>query len=155
MYFWNIEALKSNIKQGGFSEKDRFSYVLIYIVLGLFGMSFGAYFPMESPNLWDKIDDFGLLVITVVGTFFAYKANGGDKGTDFLGRYFSINFVVTLRLLPWLIPMLVGLGVYYFYAFPIEEEIVTTPFEVILFQVWFALLYFRMCKHIGDLKEVG
>ncbi|USH04542.1 hypothetical protein K6Q96_22730 [Grimontia kaedaensis] len=154
MYFWNIEALKNNIKQGVFSEKDRFSYVLIYIVLGLFGTSFGAYFPMESSNLWDKVDDFGLLVITIVGTFFAYKANGGDKGTDFLGRYFSINFVVSLRLLPWLIPMLVGLGIYYSYAFPLEEDIVTTPFEVILFQAWIALIYIRMCKHMGDLNEI-
>mgnify|MGYP000541776181 CR=1 FL=1 len=153
MYFWKIEELKEDIKTDNFAEKDRFIYAFIYLALSAIGMEAMMHMPIENPNIWDTINSIGNIVIPVVGTFCAYKSNGASNGTDFLGRFFSINFVIVIRFMTLLIPMFIALFIYYIYAFPGEEEIVSTPMDIIPFQIWFAFLYVRTCKHIGDVKN--
>lgn len=152
MYFWKINELKNDITTGNFGEKDRFIYAFICIALGSLGMEAMMCMPVENPNIWDIIGSIGNIVIPVAGTFFAYKINGANKGTDFLGRFFSISFVVSIRFLVLLLPIFVVLLFYYIKTFP-EEEIVSTPIDVIPFQLWLIFLYVRVCKHIGDIKS--
>lgn len=154
MYFWKIEALKQDIKSNHFYEKDRFSYAFIFIALSVIGMEAMMYAPIEDPNFWDTINSASNIVIPIVGTLWAFKANGGAKGVDFLGRFFSISFVVTIRFLSLFIPMFLLLIAYYINAFPEDEAIVSTPWDTIPFIIWFALLYFRICHHIAELKNV-
>ncbi|MCP4261241.1 MAG: hypothetical protein GY938_18870 [Ketobacter sp.] len=153
MYFWKIEKLKEDIKTDNFRENDRFIYAFIYIGLGAIGMEAMMYMPVENPNIWDTVNSIGNIIIPIVGTFFAYKANGGANGADFLGRFFSINFVVAIRFIALLIPMFIALFAYYMYAIPEDQDIVSTPADIIPFQVWFAFLYVRTCKHISDVKN--
>ncbi|MGF1761507.1 hypothetical protein L4D76_27100 [Photobacterium sagamiensis] len=150
MYFWKIENLKKDIRAGEFTEQDRFIYAFIYIVLSIIGMEAMSFLSVENPNMWDTIGTVGNIVIPIVGTFFAYRANGAGDGSDFLGRFFSINFVVGIRFCVLLIPMIVGLFFYYTYAFSVDEEISSTPIDIIPFQIWLSLLYVRICKHIRD-----
>lgn len=153
MYFWKIEALKEDIKNDRFSEKDRFLYGLIYIVLCAACMEAMMRLPIENPNIWDAIGSFGNILISLVGTIIVYRFNGGAAGKDFLGRYFSIGFVVSIRFLALLIPMSAALFAYYVYAFPDEAQIVSTPADTLLFAVWYALLFWRISKHISDVKN--
>jgi len=153
MYFWKIKQLKEDIKTGRFTEKDRFVYAFIYIVLCAAGIEAMSYLPIENPNVWDTLNSVGNILIPFIGTIFAYRANGGGEGSDFLGRFFSINFVVGIRFIALLIPMFLALVFYYEYAFPGEEEIVSSPTDILPFQLWFALLYWRTCRHISDVKN--
>ena len=153
MYFWKIEKLKEEISQNKFDEKDRFSYAFIYIAMTAIFMEAMSYLPVENPNIWDSVNTIGNIIITIIGTFYAYKANGGHQGTDFLGRFFSISFVVSIRFIALLIPMTFALTAYYIFTFPDEQEIVSTPLDIIPLQIWFALLYARTCKHIKDVKN--
>ncbi|MEE9337564.1 MAG: hypothetical protein V3U87_05750 [Methylococcaceae bacterium] len=152
MYFWKIEVLKEDIKNGLFTEKDRFIYGLIYIVLCAAGMEAMMRMPIESPNIWDTIGSLGNIAIPLIGTIFVYRSNGGKTGKDFLGRYFSIGFVVSIRFLVLLIPMFAALVAYYIYAFPDEEIIVSTPADKLPFIIWYALLFWRINKHVSDVK---
>jgi hypothetical protein len=153
MYFWNVERLKEDIKADNFKEKDRFDYAFIYIALSAIGMEATTYMPVESPNVWDSVRSIGNIIIAIMGTFFAYKANGGYSGTDFLGRFFSISFVVVIRFIALLIPMFIALFAYYMYVFPEDQDIVSMPVDVIPFQVWLIFLYICICKHISDVKN--
>lgn len=153
MYFWKIEKLKEDIKNNRFNEKDRFLYGTINVVLWAVGMEVMARLPIESPNIWDTINSLGNIIIPLVGTILVYKANGGANGKDFLGRYVSIGFVVSIRFLVILVPMLISLILYYIYAFPGQEEIASNPVEVLSFQLWYAFLFWRIHKHVGDVKN--
>ncbi|WP_221799301.1 hypothetical protein [Oceanobacter mangrovi] len=153
MYFWKIEELKEDIRASDFRENDRFIYAFLYLGLSAIGMEVMMYMPVENPNIWDLVDSIGNIIIPIAGTFFAYKANGGANGSDFLGRFFSINFVVAIRFIALLIPMSIALVAYYMYTFPGDQYIVSTPADTIPFQIWLAFLYVRTCKHISDVKN--
>ena len=158
MYFWNIEKLKEDIVAGRFSEKDHFIYLLMFVALAAIlteaALNMGT--RATIPNIWDAVNSIGHILIPVMGTFFAYEANGAREGKDFLGRYLSIGFVMTIRFLALLVPIITAPIFYYMYAFRGESAvlmIVTTPLEVIVFLAWLVFLYVRICKHIGDVKS--
>jgi len=109
--------------------------------------------PEISGNIWDAATSASNILIVSIGTVFAYKANGAGNGNNFLARYFSIGFVVTVRFLALLIPLMILLMLYYFYAFDIEEEITTTAWDFLPFLIWYVALYWRICKHISDLNK--
>ena len=153
MYFWKIEQLKEDIKSNRLSEKDRFIYTFIYIALGAIAMESMIWMPLENPNTLDSIDSFLNIIITCLGTYFSYKANGGASGVDFLGRFFSISFVVGIRFVVLLIPMYIAIFAYYYYVYPIDQELETTAFDIIIYQAWFIFLYVRTYKHIRDVKN--
>jgi uncharacterized membrane-anchored protein YitT (DUF2179 family) len=153
VYFWNIKALKNDIRENRFSEKDRFIYFIIYFVFSAIGLELVMYMPIENANLWDYVDSFLNILIVLVGTVFAYKANGYSNGSDFLGKYFSISFVVSIRFLIYLIPLLVLYIIYYEYAFTYEEEIATSYVDVIPFLIWPFLLYWNICRHIKQVNS--
>lgn len=153
MYFWKIEELKNEIRANRLSERGRFAYAFIYLALCIIGMEVSIYMPSENPNIWDVANSIGNVAIPLIGTFFAFKANGAGYGRDFLGRFFSINFVVAMRFTALLIPMLAALAAYYFYAFQERPEILSSPIDTIPFHIWHAFLYIRTCKHIGDIRN--
>ena len=146
MYFWNIEKLKEDIVAERFSEKNRFAYLLIYVVLAAIVMEAFLYIEVENLNIWDVVSSIGNIVITIVGTFFAYEANGAREGKDFLGRYLSIGFVMSIRFLALLVPIMIAL------IFLNDGER-TRPLESILLLAWLVFLYVRICKHIGDVES--
>ncbi|AEF55318.1 hypothetical protein [Marinomonas posidonica] len=152
MYFWNIEALKNDIRADNFSEKERFIYFVIYFVFSAIGLELVMYMPIENANLWDYVDSFLNILIVLVGTVFAYKANGSSSGNDFLGKYFSISFVVLIRFLIYLIPLLVSYIIYYEYAYS-YEEVATNYIDVIPFLVLSSLLYWNICRHIEQVNS--
>jgi len=103
--------------------------------------------PIANPNIWDTINSISYISITLIGTILAFKANGGGAGTDFLGRLYSIGFVVGVRLL---IPMCLVIIFYGMFAFSEVEEIVQTPMGLLLEFLLYSFLYWRIVKHIGD-----
>ncbi len=153
MYFWKIEKLKDDIASGRLNEKDRFIYALIYVVLGAVVVEVMMLMPIENGNIWDLANSVGNVLIVLLGTVFAFKANGSSSGEDFLGKYFSIGFVMAIRFLIYAVPLLVMLFVYYFYAFAEEEDIPTNYIDVIPFLLWYAALYWRMYVHIKQVSS--
>jgi hypothetical protein len=153
MYYWKISSLKEEIRKGALQEKDKFLYALIYIILSAVGVEAVALLPAEKVNVWDVIDSILNVAVVTVGTIFAFKANGGSKGVDFLGRYFSISFVVAIRFLAVLIPAFLALLVYYSFAVIEDPDLDSTAYDTIPFIIWSAALYWRVCVHIADVNK--
>ena len=153
MYFWKIEKLKEDIRTNQLTEKDRFIYALIYLVLGAIGLEVMMLMPLEDGNIWDLISSIANVLIVALGTLYAFKANGSNGGSDFLGKYFSIGFVVAIRFLAYAIPLFVLLFIYYFYAFGEEEEIPTNYIDVIPYLIWYVAMYWRIYVHIKQVNS--
>ena len=161
MYFWRIKLLKEDIKEGRFSEKERFLY-LLWSVLGGTIMGILIYMPGTNTNMYDVISSLGSGVIMLTGTCYAYKANGGKDGADLLGRYVSIGFVTGIRFLPLLFVLFFLIGIHHIHNTeligadydPEHQESSSTLFSSLIFLLWYCALYFRICKHIGDVSNV-
>ncbi|WP_317592135.1 hypothetical protein [Vibrio sp. EA2] len=153
MYFWNIEALKRDIVGGRLTEKDRFIYALIYIVFSVAAFEYFQGSATEYSNIWDQIESIANVVVVLVGTYFTYRVNGASSGSDFLGRYFSLGFVVTIRFSVLLFPIVFALQMYGT-ALGVENEMpVSTPFSVSIIVLWTCFLYANLVKHIKLVKS--
>ncbi|KOO12754.1 hypothetical protein AKJ18_22210 [Vibrio xuii] len=153
MYIWNIESLKEDIKSGRLTEKDRFIYMFLTLIFTVLSIELALRIPVEPGNVWDTISSLSSALFPILGTFLAYRANGADNGTDFLGRYFSISFVVTVRFFALLIPMFVLLFAYYMLVIPENAALVSTASDTLPFVAWQGLLYYQVVKHVGAVKH--
>jgi hypothetical protein len=153
MYFWNIEALKSDIKRGEFTDREAISYIVVSLFLYSLGTELIVLFPAEAVyNVWDGVNSLLNIIIPVVGTLYAYKKNGGASGRDFANKYFSIGFVMGIRFLVYLIGVIFLLVIYWSFVVPDEvDTIPTTWVEVLLFSGWYAMLYYKIGEHIGEI----
>ncbi|EHZ2848905.1 hypothetical protein V9657_004641 [Vibrio vulnificus] len=153
MYIWNIEGLKKDIKVGRLTEKDRFIYMFLTFIFTSLCFEIALRTPVESRNIWDTINSLSSFLIPVLGTFLAYRSNGADNGTDFLGRFFSISFVVTVRFCALLIPMLLLLSAYYMSVASENDALVSSAEDTLPFIAWLGLLYYQVVKHVGEVTH--
>lgn len=155
MYFWNVNGLKKQIVEKGLSETQVFYYILLSVFLTLAAMEVMPYLPIDNPNTWNYLQSAVNLLIPTAGTILAYRANRGAQGKDFAAKYFSIGFVMSIRFLVYFIPLILVLGVYYALTVDWSSPEAASAFdanwfEVALFSAWYAALYARIVKHIGD-----
>lgn len=165
MYFVSIEKLKNDIVEGKLTEKDKFLYVLLFVIiqylvyeiltlLAFFPLIFGEDMVSKlKPNIWDMLLSLGWFVVPVAGTIFAFRANKGNAGTDFVGRYFSISFVVGVRL--FLPVFFITMFVHIFAGAlkPDETDIPTSPLTMVPELLLISFVFWRICKHIGDVAN--
>lgn len=154
MYFWKIELLKKDIVEGSFTDKELIPYIVLYAGLYAFSMETSGYLPYKDANIWTYILSILNVLIPIVGTIYAYKCNNSGNGENFASKYFSIGFVVGIRFLVYLIPLMALMIVYWVVILEEQEELLTTPVEVILFSAWYALFYYKMARHISSTTKV-
>jgi len=154
MYFWKIESLKQDIRADLFTDKNLIPYVVLYIGCCVAAIEMNGYLPYEDINLWTYLQSTLFILIPIAGTIYAYSCNGGANGEGFASKYFSIGFVVGIRFVVFLIPIVVLMIIYWLVMFPEQEVFPTTFLEVLVLSSWYALAYFRIAKHIGDTVKV-
>lgn len=142
MYFWRIEKLKAELREGALPQRQQFYYYLAQsLVLAIVTI------PLPDANRFDVISGIVSLFVTIVGIVYLYRCNDGDRGSRFLERTFSIGFVVGVRLLVLLgLPLIVLylLAVTWFLEFPAE----TTLTDVVLFALVEILVIWRISVHL-------
>ncbi len=108
MYFWQIEKLKRSLVKGPLSQDEIFKY-LIYFVFLFWIASIWSSGSNYNPSISKWITNSTILIANLLEVFASYRFNGGRYGNDFLGRYFPIKLLTTLRLLvfTWLITCLI------------------------------------------------
>ena len=151
MCFWNIEKLKEDIRADRSPEKDRFIYALIYLGLGAIGVEFLTHAPMElrGEGGWDIVVSASNALI-ILGTILAFKANGSNDGIDFLGRYWSIEFVVNVRLIVFALTIFAMCFLLLEYVFGNEATIRIYVGSALVFG-WQVAIYSRIYVYIKQL----
>ena len=163
MYLWNIQTLKKKLAKQGLTEAQTFSYFLAVLTLETFVFQLAALFPETDPtDVWDYVEYVGALIFTVGGTLLAYKANGGASGRQFLTRYFPLMWVLTIRFLVFMIPILIVAGLLMFgfsdTLFDTEEEVDLIHIDRILLVaswLWFMVFYYRLAVHMRDVAKTA
>ncbi|MDP3014845.1 MAG: hypothetical protein Q8N28_00250 [bacterium] len=147
MYFWKINKLKEDLLKHPLSESELFKYLLATTIMYSLAM-----IPFLENNLWDVYSAIVMGMITVFGTIYIYRCNNGDKGNNFLQKYLSIGWVISIR---WIVLIMLPAMIVYFIALAIYSGLPesTTLSDVIFFNLLF-MSYFRLFgKHIKDVAK--
>lgn len=107
MYFWKIEKLKRILAKGPLPQDVIFKY-LIYFFFLTWIESLLASGSGWTPPISKWIEALVILISNLLEVYASYRFNGGRHGNDFLGRYFPIKLLTTLRffIFAWLISCL-------------------------------------------------
>jgi len=151
MYFINIKQLKQDIVNKEFTEKDRFIYMFIYIAIYAIIYELAFFENSTAPVMSDYISSIGTVIITVIGTYYLYRANGGNDGEDFLGRYFSITWVVSMRLL-LLVIIFIGISIIINMNFIVDSDMLDIAF-VLFGLLYDFLIYYCSYGYISEISK--
>lgn len=163
MVFWRIGELKRRLQGGPLPQRWAFGYVVITWVLwdlvaGVPG-AWNASVDRATPRDW-LVYVVGVLTVGV-GTYAAYRANGGSAGRDFAARFVALSLVVGLRILILLlIPAMVlfgGLRAMAESRWPgiHENEALAWTESLLLLLVSYVIFAVRLVSHIRDVATVG
>ena len=109
MIFWNIDRLKRQLSKNKTDQKTIFLYL---VGLFLFDIIFTLPFlEINYQNSNYLLIEWSISSVSLLVSFIgSYYANEGDKGEDFLGRFFSIQFVMTIRYLVFIMGVIIFLS---------------------------------------------
>jgi hypothetical protein len=83
MYFWNIKALVASLSEQPLGEFNSLKYLIATIVL----FELPMLIPFGGRSVWETVSPILMAFISVIGTIYCYKKNGGSGGTFFLQEY--------------------------------------------------------------------
>jgi hypothetical protein len=94
MYILKLKGLKQQLQSAGLSERERYQYLLGWMVLGAVA-GLGAI--ARQQGFWPSLDIVVAGVISIASVWYAYRRNGAEEGTAFLDRFMSLGFVISIR----------------------------------------------------------
>jgi hypothetical protein len=136
MYVWRIEKLKQSLVQEQVSDTEAMKYLIGFVCVNATPLQFSQ--PLK--DMWEILYFAATLLMIGGGVYYAYQSNGGKAGTQFLCRYISLGWVVSLR---WVVFVAPTLAVGWFVA-DIDEERLS-----VIWHVAWALAYIGLCWRIG------
>ena len=97
MIFWNIEKLLKQLSSQKLTQKELFFYFFGLTLLEI--LVSNPFLPEESylSSIFDWFDWGIFLFCSLVSIAVCFFSNGGNQGKDFIERYISIQFVMTIR----------------------------------------------------------
>ncbi len=164
MYIWNIKELKKELAATALTESQLFAYFLAVLTLETLMFQLVVLFPgTGDADVWDYAEYVGSVVFTVGGTLVAYRMNGGSAGRDFLTRYFPLMWVLTVRFLVFLLPLLVVAMIPMFYFSEVlfgadaagDDFAALSMYVVMLSWAWFLVFYYRLAVHLRDVARAA
>lgn len=151
MYFWNTNALQSELKNGTLTQADRFKYFFVFVVLTAIGIEISRHMPV--PSFERSIGSVLNIIVTIVGTIWCYKVNKAGDNSEFIDRYICLSLPVSVRVI-------VLFMVFYFSYMIIGTILFGNPFseyinsfnwlDVFFFTMFDLILYWRLSEAIND-----
>ena len=146
MYFYDITSLKDRLTTGPLPERESLPYLVVFVTLTAVVM----YLPFPPENAWDYIEVAFSLFVSIFGTIYLYRANGGEKGRDFIHRYIVLGWVVALRFISLFIP--VAIVIYVVGSFFGVSSEQTNGFDVLVIVVFELAFYLYFARHLRELS---
>ena len=97
MYLWNTNALARELKDGTLSEREKFKYLLVNLVLYALIVEMMNYVPIEYSESVVLMSIFNILSV-VIGTYICYRTNGGSNGAKFMERYICLGLPIAIKI---------------------------------------------------------
>ncbi len=107
--FFNTQAVKKKIQCDKLSQTQLFIYFYIITLFDFIGSTQQSLSLIgRSPTITDYLNIWENPAIAAIGLILLYLVNGGNKGRDFLKKYFCFSFTA---------------GIKYYFAFIILESL--------------------------------
>jgi hypothetical protein len=97
MYFWNVNALTADLRQGRVGQRDEMLYLAAWTSYHLFELQ-NALWMWELPTPLTVGKAFAVLAISVAGIVICYRANCRGDGEHFLVRFVCISWPIRVKL---------------------------------------------------------
>jgi hypothetical protein len=110
MYLWNIKSLAKQLSMNDMTEKNSMHYLLASFLLILFATYYSLWWGVVRDWLF-YLELIVLTVITVIGCYKAFEANGANSGVSFVMRAICLSVPAGVRVN--LFSLLFGLIIYY------------------------------------------
>jgi hypothetical protein len=155
MYFWRIEKLKSELALRPLSEREALPYFIAFLLLS----TIAANLPQSSYSFWDGVSAAWCIGIAVLGTIYIYRQNGGRDGQHFLQRYFAISWVMSLRLIAFVVAVAIVIlcatlcAAIVFDLEPPEESVTTQWYEFLFGATLEVFFCWRVGRHVRDVAR--
>jgi hypothetical protein len=96
-----------------------------------------------------------IVLVTVFGLWAAYRANGGQQGTDLAGRFLAIGWVVGIRLMALMLTLLAFAFVLVMVLAFREQELSDRSIEMggwVTALLAEMLFYWRLTHHLASVR---
>ncbi|MDH5681086.1 MAG: hypothetical protein OEZ36_05845 [Spirochaetota bacterium] len=114
MYWFNVKALAEDLKNETLSEKEKVKYFFVYFLFVTLALA------LSNLETEDKIPDVlrytSLIlepIIAIVGLILCYIENKSRDNKDFIVRFISLSWPISIRLLLVFIPWFIVLSIVY------------------------------------------
>jgi hypothetical protein len=149
MYFVRIKPLKERLRSRVLGDREALPYYVVFMVC----TTLVCALPMTAQpyTRWDVLSAVTGTVFAIGGVIYSYVRNGGSMGYDFIHKSVVLGWVVMIRLLAIMIPVLVAIG---FLKPSIGLPIEQTSWMDVVFVAVFEVIYFqRLGTHLEDTNK--
>ena len=143
MYFWKTESLAAELRNGTLSQKDRFRYLLTFLIItALFADV--SYYISEAPSTVAISESTLVVLITIFGTIWCYRTNKSGDDLEFIERFICLSLPVLVRLIViflifYSFYMIVG---FYLFEDAFDKFTETTNWVDVGFTILFGLYFY-------------
>lgn len=153
MYIWSTRSLVSDLRRGVLPQHEQLKYLLVWAVVSL--VLYEIPTSVHEPYSLERgVMFIGSIVVSVLGTISAYRANKGSNGNDFLGRYISLSLPIMVRIFALVVPVIFLYLGFTEYVLRIDATSLTTWVDVVAILGFEILFFSRLVTRIGEIAEV-
>jgi hypothetical protein len=108
MNFFRDKELAERFAADNVSEREKLYYLLFYVLI--FAIFTGSFFDMPENykrNIWDHVCDTMDVVIPLGGCLWLYNINANGDNKNFIERYISLSFPISIKCTLYSILLLV------------------------------------------------
>lgn len=104
MYFWRVNPLVEDLKNGRVTQRQKMYYYLAGTLLSLIYIFISSAVAV-TPNLMTVVNIVLAISVTVGGILLCYEANHQGDDTEFIDRFVCLSWPINMRMIAVLIPI--------------------------------------------------
>lgn len=144
MYFWRTKSLESDLINNAISHGERYKYLLAFLIINAVCIELAMY-DAEPVSFVGLVESAGVILITILGTMYCFKANREGDDAGFIDRFICLHLSVFIRLL---VLFVVSYVLYMILGYAVMGDAFDTYMESanwveVIFVLCFELLFFR------------
>lgn len=156
IHLWNTKLLAKEFRNNELSQRMRFKYFLIFIVVPML-IGDISFTPIQIPWSVDSMPAVILsimfLLIIVGGMILTYKANKAGDNKEFIDRYVCLSIPIFIKLTVLFIGINIVSGI--IGGFVLDEYLIEyiEIFAWLIYLVFILLFFWRLISHIGWISK--
>jgi hypothetical protein len=111
MYFWKVNSLVEDLKEGRVSQRQKMYYYLANTLFYLILFDINGLMAAK-PNIFTTLNILLGLFLTVGGILLCYEANSQGDDKEFVDRITCLSWPINMRMLVVLMPVYFAYGLF-------------------------------------------